>query len=136
MIVLRRKQFGMFFNTGRPLAGLKNYFQGQGFRSMSKGSAAKYHNDWGAKVKELEAGGMSSTEAAKQASQSVQKKDYLDLNAAQTLKQGAKGLGNTALIAGGTALGAGALGLGAVNSMGASGFDALKGDMGSNSEGY
>lgn len=137
MIVLRRKQFGMFFNSGRSVAGLKNWFQGRGFRSMSKESATKFHNDWATKAKEFESNGMSSTQAAKQADQLVQKKDYLDLNATQTLKQTAKGLGNTALIAGGTAVGAGALGIGAVNSMTGGVGKAVTGGMGDeNSHGY
>lgn len=124
MIVLRRKQFAWFNNwaaglTGRSAAGRaavntqrKNYAA-----ELMKGNSE-----------------LSAAEAMKKANE--QYKMTRDLTAGQQFGHLTKAVGNTALLAGGTAVGAGALGLGAVNSMGSNSFDALKGNMGSNSEGY
>ena len=126
MIVLRRKQFGLFsFNN------FKQAFTG---KSTAGRAAVNTQRQNLAKTKMEADPNLSATEARRQANQEI--KMEKDLTGAQRWGAFGKGVGNTALLAGGTAIGAGALGLGAVNSMGSSSFDALKGNMGSNSEGY
>lgn len=127
MIVLRRKQFANIFNMGGNIR--------QAFSRYKPGGKTAYNTALTeAKNKHITAG-KTDTEAMNLAKQEVNKTDYYQ-GAGEQVKAGMKAVGGLGIYAGGAAIGAGALGLGAVNSMGAGSFDALKGNMGGNSEGY
>lgn len=123
MIVLRRKQFA-FSNFLSAFTGISK---------QARAGVMAQRQSWANRL--IEEQGMNAQEAMKQAANKY--KLTRDMTLSQQAGAAAKGLGNTALLAGGTALGAGALGVGAVNSMNGGVGKAVTGGMGDeNSHGY
>lgn len=124
MIVLRRKQFafGNFLSAW------------SGVSKQARAGVMSQRQSWTNRL--IDEQGMNAQKAMKQAADKY--KLTKDMTLSQRAGAAAKGLGNTALLAGGTALGAGALGVGAINSMTGGVGKAVTGGMGdeNNSSGY
>lgn len=125
MIVLRRKQFAWFNNISSAWTGISK---------QGRAAVMNQRKDYAAQLMK-DNSNLSQTQANKMAADHYQLTK--DMTRGQRFGAATKALGNTALLAGGTAVGAGALGIGAVNSMTGGVGKAVTGGMGDeNSHGY